>query len=140
MARKQIPFKFKHETDNSEVTTVEFQLTQLTLVTARPVFQRLIGHAPSVTNGALVRFVRNALGKDFEYFVSAFAGATMVKTPEGFKPLTDDYMEEYFTGRFDVLLEWLYASVELNFGSIANLLPKEVMEASSAMLPKKTEG
>ncbi len=111
---------------------IEFSIYPLGAMTGRKVLTRLIRMAgPAMgKDTSLADLFAGIKEEDIEYLCDIFAQVTMVTLSPEKKPDLKAVFDNVFAGRYEVMVEWLKACLEVNFSSffqnLGNALGKSV--------------
>jgi hypothetical protein len=76
--------------------------------------------------------VHNLDAADLRQLVDAFAPKTLLKLPDGKKPVLSDVFGVHFAGKYGRMYQWLGFCIQANFADFLDYLPVSVRSAAVA--------
>lgn len=106
------------KTEQKQIGADTYEVTQMGAVKGSQVFVRLIrAIGPIILAADKASDLRDALAglkeEDVDYLIKAFSPYTLVQG----KGELDKIFDIHFAGKYGDMFQWLWASVEVNFGS-----------------------
>ena len=118
----------------------EYQVTQMGAVKGSQVFVRLVKVLGPLMGDNLEAALSALKEEDVTYLINAFQPYTMIQG----KGDLSGFFDVHFAGKYKEMLEWLFFSVEVNFGSflganglaaLAGTAAKGVSQSTSQKVP-----
>lgn len=121
-------------------------LQALLLRVAGPTIATLVGEAGNFTSiqdipwsawaAALKTAVHNLDAADLRQLVDAFAPKTILKKPDGKKPVLSDVFGTHFAGKYGAMYQWLWFCIVENHADFLEWFPASAKpEAAAAPAP-----
>ena len=132
------------DTITHEIDGHKYQITQLGSKEGRRLMLRLIDVAgegiakiiasqdsgnTSTLNAAAIELIAAIKEKDLEYLCSTFGASTKVIAKSGEASTLDDHViDDWFAGRYDTMIRWLKACIEVNYAPLFDMLKSATEE------------
>ena len=87
--------------------------------------------ADTTTEELLAKLLESVKEEDLDYLITVFSKTTRVNLSSGKSLPLGDQFDEYFAGKYGLLMQWLYKCLDANFASFLAELGVNLAELST---------